>query len=160
MGNHGLEHHQSQVNTTPPIVLKAAIVETQRQHARIGVIHSLDEGITTTWVETVVVPNINVVRRWVLIGFTTKLGNELGGVLIGRNLNRSSVLPIAITRVLGITQMVFTNLIMATHVNRTTYLPLMNSMATRGYRSANVMHPRGGCWKPFVVTAPIFLSQR
>jgi hypothetical protein len=48
MGNHGLEHHQSQVNTTPPIVLKAAIVETQRQHARIGVIHSLDEGITTT----------------------------------------------------------------------------------------------------------------
>jgi hypothetical protein len=69
----------------------------------------------------VVVPNINVVRRGVLIGFTTKLGNELGGVLIGRNLSRSSVLPIAITRVVGIPQMVFTNSITTTHVNRTTY---------------------------------------
>jgi hypothetical protein len=48
MGNHRLEHHRSQVNTTPRIVLKAAIVETQRQHARVGVTHSLDEGITTT----------------------------------------------------------------------------------------------------------------
>jgi hypothetical protein len=57
------------VNTTPPIVLEVTTVKTQKQHAGVGVIQSLDASITTTRVETVVVPNINVVRRGVLIGF-------------------------------------------------------------------------------------------
>jgi hypothetical protein len=30
--------------------------------------------------ETFLAPNINVVRRGILIGFTRKLGNELGGI--------------------------------------------------------------------------------
>jgi hypothetical protein len=38
-------------------------------------------------VETVVVPNIDVIKRGVLIGFATKLGSGSGGVLIIRNLN-------------------------------------------------------------------------
>jgi hypothetical protein len=37
--------------------------------------------------EIVVTPNIDVIKRGVLIRSTTKLGNELGGVLAGRNLN-------------------------------------------------------------------------
>ncbi len=35
--------------------------------------------------------------------------------------------------------MVFTNSIMITHVNRTINEPLMNSMAVKGYKIANVM---------------------
>jgi hypothetical protein len=117
MGNHKLEHCRSQVNTTPPIILEATIVETQKQHVRVGVTHSLYANITTTRVETIITPNINVVRRGILIGSVTKLGSELGGVLIGRNLSRSSVLPITTTRVVGILQMVFTNMIITIHVN-------------------------------------------
>jgi len=40
--------------------------------------------------------------------------------------------------------MVFTNPIMTIHVNTTTNGPLMNSMATRGYKNANVANLRGG----------------
>jgi hypothetical protein len=40
--------------------------------------------------------------------------------------------------------MVFTNPIMTIHVNKTVDWPLMNSMAVRGYRSANVVHLKGG----------------
>ncbi len=40
-------------------------------------------------------------RRGVLIGSITKLGNRLGGILVGRNLNRSSALPIVTTEVVG-----------------------------------------------------------
>jgi hypothetical protein len=47
----------------------------------------------------VVAPNINVVRREILIGSTTKLGNESGGISKVKNLNRSSALPTMITRV-------------------------------------------------------------
>jgi hypothetical protein len=36
--------------------------------------------------------------------------------------------------------MVFTNLIMATHGNMTTDQPLINSMATRGCRNADVVY--------------------
>jgi hypothetical protein len=38
-------------------------------------------------VETVVTPSIDVVRKGVLIEFAKKLSNELGGILVGRNLN-------------------------------------------------------------------------
>jgi hypothetical protein len=47
----------------------------------------------------VVAPNINVVRREILIGSTTKLGNESGGISKVKNLNQSSALPAMITRV-------------------------------------------------------------
>ncbi len=35
----------------------------------------------------VVEPNIDVIRKGVLIGFVTKLGSGLGRVLVGRNLS-------------------------------------------------------------------------
>jgi hypothetical protein len=98
---------------------KLTIVETRRQHAGVRVIQSLNVGITTTRVEMVVVPNIDVVKRGTLIGFLTKLGSGSSGVSVGRNLNRSLALSTIIIRVVGIPQMVFTNLIMATLGNRT-----------------------------------------
>jgi len=66
----------------------------------------------------IVAPNIDVVRREILIGFTTKLGSGLGGVSVIRNLNQSLALPTTSTRVVGTPQMVFTNPIMTIHVNR------------------------------------------
>jgi len=80
MGNHKLKHHQFQINTIPPIISEATIVETSKQHVGIRVIQSLDTSITTTRVEIVVAPHIYVVTRGVLIGSTTKLGNELNGI--------------------------------------------------------------------------------
>jgi hypothetical protein len=68
-------------------VSEVAIVETRKQHAGVRVIQSLDVGITTTRVETIIAPNIYVVRRGVLIGSETKLGSGLGGVSTKRNLN-------------------------------------------------------------------------
>jgi len=56
----------------------------------------------------------------ILLGFATKLGSGFGGVSIGRNLNRSSTLPIITIGVVGTLQMVFTNSIMTTHMNMTT----------------------------------------
>jgi hypothetical protein len=143
MGNHKLEHHRSRINTTPPIVLKVAIVETWRQHARIKVIQSLDVGITTTRVETIIAPNIYVVRRGVLIGSVAKLGNELGGVSTKRNLNWNTKLPTTTIGIVGTPQMVFTNLIMTTHVNRNLGWPPMNSMVVGRYKSVNATNLRG-----------------
>ncbi len=68
----------------------------------------------------VIEPNIDVLRRGVLIGSVAKLGSGSSGVLVGRNLSRSSALPTTTTTVVGILQMVITNLIMATHGNMTT----------------------------------------
>jgi len=45
------------------------------------VTQSLDVGITTTRVETFVVPTMDVVRRGILTGSTTKMGSGLDGVL-------------------------------------------------------------------------------
>ncbi len=87
MGNHKLEHRQSHVNNTSPIMSKVAIVETRKQHVGVGVIQSLDVRITSTIVEMVVVPNIDIVKRGVPIVFTAKLGSELGGVSTTRNLS-------------------------------------------------------------------------
>ncbi len=94
--------------------------------------------------EMVATPNIHVVKRGILIGSVVKLGSGLGGVSIIRNLSRSLTLLATTTRVVGIPQMVFTNPIMTIHVNKTVDWPLMNSMAVRGYRSANVVHLKGG----------------
>ncbi len=73
-------------------MLEVAIVETQKQHAKVRVIQSLGVGITTTRVEMVVAPNIDVVRRGVLIGSKAKLGSGSNGVLTIRNLSQSLAL--------------------------------------------------------------------
>jgi hypothetical protein len=49
----------------------------------------------------VVGPNMDVVRKGILIGFAAKLGGGLGGISTGKNLNQSSTLPIVTTRVVG-----------------------------------------------------------
>jgi hypothetical protein len=82
-------------------VLEVTIVETWKQHAKVGIIQSLDVGITTTRVETVVAPSINVIRKGILIRSITKLGSESGGVSTVRNLSQSLALPIATTKVVG-----------------------------------------------------------
>ncbi len=142
MGNHKLEQHQSRVNTTSPIVSEVAIVETQRQHVGVGVTQSLNVGITTIGAEMVLVPNIDVVKRGVLVGFAKRLGSRLSGVPVGRNPSRSSTLPTTTTRVVGIPQMVLTNLLMAIHGNKTIDRPLINSMVVGRCKSANAMYSR------------------
>ncbi len=101
-------------------------------------------------------PSMDFVKRGILLGFATKLGDGFDGVLIGRNLNRSSTLPKITIGVVGTLQMVFTNSIMTTHMNMTTDRPSMNSMVVGGYKSANAMNPRRGYQKPFVVTTQNF----
>jgi hypothetical protein len=108
MGNYKLEHHWSCVNIAPPIVFETTVVETWKQHIGIRVIQSFDVGITTIGVEMVVALNIIVVKREVLIGSTTKLGNWLSGVLGVKNLNQNLALPKATIRVVGKPQMVTT----------------------------------------------------
>ncbi len=63
MGDHRMEHRRPRINTTSPIVSKFVIVETQRQPTGIGVTQSLDVSITTTRVEIVVAPNMDVVKK-------------------------------------------------------------------------------------------------
>jgi hypothetical protein len=56
-------------------------------------------GVTTTRVETIVVPTMDVVKK---IGFsTTKLDSGLSGVSTRRKLNESLTLPTTITGVVG-----------------------------------------------------------
>jgi hypothetical protein len=101
-------------------VSKTVVVETWKQHVGIRVTQSFNVGIITTRVETVVAPNIDVVKRGVLIGFATKLASGSSGVLARRNLNRSSTLPTTTIKVIGIPQVVFINLIMTIHGNMIT----------------------------------------
>jgi hypothetical protein len=65
------------------------------------VTQSLDVGITTTRIETFVAPSMDVVRRGVLIGSTTKMGNGLDGILAGRKLSGSTTLPTITIGVVG-----------------------------------------------------------
>jgi hypothetical protein len=120
---------------------EVAIVETWKQHARVGAIQSIDACITTTIVEMVVAPKINVIKRGVLIEYVTKLDSKLRGVSIVRNLNRSLALPRAITTTVGTHQIMFANLIMNIHVNMTVNQRLMSLMAIGGYKSADVTNP-------------------
>jgi hypothetical protein len=69
-------------------------------------------------VETVVAPNIDVVRKGVLIRYATKLGSRSNGVPTIRNLSQSLALLAIITGVFGTLQMVFTNIMTTTHVNK------------------------------------------
>jgi hypothetical protein len=99
---------------------------------------------------------MDVVKRGVLIGSMEKLGSGLGGVLARKKMNGSSTLPTIITRVVGTPQMVFTNSIMTTHVNRTTNQPPMSSMATGRYKSIDATNPRGGYRKPSAIITQFF----
>jgi hypothetical protein len=56
-------------------------------------------------VETIVAPNTKFVRGGVLTRFVANLGCGLGGVSMGRNLNRSSRIPIVNVGVVGTFQM-------------------------------------------------------
>jgi hypothetical protein len=85
-------------------------------------------------VETIVALNIDVVRRGIIIG---------------------SALPIATTGVVDIPQIVFTNPITNTHVNRTIDRSLMSSMVIGRYRSANVVHPKKVSDNQIIITTPI-----
>ncbi len=69
MGNHIMEHYQPRVNTTSPIMLEAAIVETHTQPTRLRVTQSLNTIVTTIGVETMVAPSMDVVRKGMVIGF-------------------------------------------------------------------------------------------
>jgi hypothetical protein len=135
---------------------KVIVVESWKRHAKVGVTQSFDAGITTIGVEMVVASNINVVRKEVLIGFATKLDSGSCGVSTIRNLSQSLALSIAITGVIDIPQMVFTNSITTTHVNRIIDQPLMNSLFVRRYKSTDVAHPKGGYQEPITITIPIF----
>ncbi len=117
------------------------MIETHRQPIGIEVIQSLNIVITTTWVDTIVAPNTNVVRKRVVVESIINLGHGLGKFLMGRSLNWSLGLPSANTGIVGTPKMVFTNLIMTTHVQKTTYRPLMNSITIGGYKSTNAENP-------------------
>ncbi len=142
MGNHKMEHHQTRINTVSPIVSEVIVVKTQRELVGLIITQSFDVGITPTWAETVVAPTMDVVKRGVLIGSTTKLGNGSNGVLARKKLNVNMTLPITIIRVVGTLQMVFIDPIMITHANRIAYQPLMSSMVAERYKSANATNLR------------------
>jgi hypothetical protein len=111
-------------------------------------------------VEIVVTPNLNIVKRGVLIGSAAKLGRKLGGILVRRNLSQSLMLQVMTTKVVGTLQMVFTNMIMVIHGNKIANRPLMSSMAIGGCRSVDVVYSRGGYQESVVVTTPNSWSQR
>jgi hypothetical protein len=95
------------------------VIETWRQSIGVIVTQSFNVSITTIGVETIVTPTMDIVKKGILIGFVEKLGSGLGGVLTRRKQNGSTTLLTTITKVFGTFQIVFTNLIMTTHVNRT-----------------------------------------
>ncbi len=78
-------------------MLEATIVETWRQVVGVVVPQSLDTNIITIGVQTVVVPNMDVV----LIGFVTKLCSGSNGVLEGQKLSGSMTLPTIIIGIVG-----------------------------------------------------------
>ncbi len=100
-------------------------------------------------------PNMNVVRRGVVIRFTTNLDHGLGRFSMGRNFNENSRLPIIIIGIVGTPQMVFTSPIMIIHVNKTTYQPLMSSMIVGRYKNTYVENRKRGYLEPFVITQGI-----
>jgi hypothetical protein len=96
------------------------VVKTWKQLVGIEVTQSYDAIITTIGVETIVAPNMNVVKRGIIIGSPTNLGHELGKFSSKRNLNKNLGPLVANTGVVATPQMVFTNPIMTktlgTHV--------------------------------------------
>ncbi len=104
----------------------------------------------------VVTPNVDFVKRGVLLGFVTKLGNGLGGILVGSNLSQKLTILVATIGVVGKPQIIFTNLISTTHVNKITDRPLVSSMVIGGYKNANIVNLRRGYWEPSAVIAQFF----
>ncbi len=96
------------------------VTKTWRQLVGIDVTQSLNTIITTTRVEMIVAPNMNVIKRGVIFGFATNLGHGSCEFLARRNLNRNSGLLVTKIGIVGTPQMVFTNPIMTktlgTHV--------------------------------------------
>jgi hypothetical protein len=82
--------------------------------------------------EIVVAPNMDVVRRGVVIGFVVNVNRGSSEFLVGVNLNRSLKLPIVNIGVIGTQQRVFINPVMIIHVHKTTNQPLMSSITSRG----------------------------
>jgi len=116
-------------------------------------------GVTTTKVETFVAPTMDVVKKGVLIRSTTNLGSGSSGVLARRKLSGNTTLPTITIGVVRTPQMLFTNPIMITLVNRIANRPSMSSMATKGNRSVDAMNLKGRYQKPFAVTTPIFITE-
>ncbi len=110
-----MEQCRTQVNATSPRMLEAAIVKTQKQPTRIKVTQSFNAIIISIRVETVIAPNMDVVKKGMVIGFVLNVSRGLNGFLAGRNLSRSSRLPTINIGVVGTPQMVFTNPIMTIH---------------------------------------------
>jgi hypothetical protein len=90
----------------------------------------------------IVAPNIYVVRKGILIGSATKLDSGSGGILARRNLNQNTTLPTITIGVVGTPQMVFTNPIMITHVNRNPGRPLMKSMVVGRYKNVDATNSK------------------
>jgi len=67
-------------------------------------------------------------------------------------LNRSSELLATIIRVVGTPQMVFTNTIMTTCVNKIVDRPSMSSIDVGGYKNIDAKNPRGGYQEPSIIT--------
>jgi hypothetical protein len=133
-------------------VSKVATIEIQRQLARMEFIQSLNVVIPTTRMEIVVTPTTNFVKGGnLLIGFAKNLGCGLRRVLVRRNLNRSLRIPVATIGVVGTPYMVFTDPIMTTHVNMTTYRPLMSSIVVGGYICTYAGNLGGGYQEPSIV---------
>jgi hypothetical protein len=77
------------------------IVETHRQPTRIKVTQSLNVVITTIGMEMVIMPNMDVVKKGVVIESITNLCHGLGGFFIRKFFTRSLGLAIANTGVVG-----------------------------------------------------------
>ncbi len=101
MGNHRMGHRHTRINLVSPRVLKIVIIIFQGQLTTTEVIQSPNVIITTIGMETMVAPNMNVVKDEVLFGFATNLGSGLGGILVRRNLSRNSTLAIITIGVVG-----------------------------------------------------------
>jgi len=95
-------------------------------------------------VEMVVTPSMNVVRGGALIRFATNVGCGLSRVLKGRKLNKSLGLPTTTIGIVETPRMVFTNLIMNTHVNKIVDEPSMSLITIGGYKGIDVENPKEG----------------
>jgi hypothetical protein len=68
--------------------------------------------------DTIVEPNMNVARREIIIGSVVNLDHGLGGFFARKSLSKSLGLLAINIKVVRTPQMVFTNIIMTTHVHK------------------------------------------
>ncbi len=64
-----MEHCRTQVNATSPRMSTVAIVKTQKQHVGIEVTQSFNAVIITIRLATVIAPNMDVVKKGMVIGY-------------------------------------------------------------------------------------------